>query len=120
MRYVTGFLMKWLMVAVVLLIVFSGIYAAPIGPVLLMSVIFALFTYLIGDVVLLRSMRNITETILDLVLAFLGIWLLSSLLVPQGVPIIAASIISAVVIAVGEWFFHIYMKRRVLHQAEGF
>ena len=57
---------------------------------------------------------------LDLVLAFLGIWLLSSLLIPQDVPIVAASIISAIVIAVGEWFFHIYMKRRVLHQAEGF
>lgn len=108
------------MVAVGTLIVFSGFYGADVGAVLLMSLIFALASYLLGDVLMLRSMRDITLTLIDVVLAFLGLWLLSSLFLEPGFPFIAASLISAILIAVGEWFFHIYMKRRVLGQAHGY
>lgn len=116
MKYVTGFLMKWVMLAAVTLIIFSGLYGADIGLVLLMSAILGLFTYLAGDLLMLPSMSDLALTIIDLVLAFFGLWLLSAIFLGPDFPDVVASAISAVLIAAGEWFFHIYMKRRVFGQ----
>jgi uncharacterized membrane protein YvlD (DUF360 family) len=115
MKFLTAFIMKWIALAVVLLIVYSAVYEAPVGTVLLMSIIFTAVSYL-GDVFILPRVRNTTETIMDLVFSFLALWALGALMLGSEVPIITAAIISSIVIAVGEWFLHSYMKRNIFHQ----
>ncbi|MFP7493983.1 DUF2512 family protein [Terribacillus saccharophilus] len=126
MKHVKALLIKFIMILAVLLIVFTLIFNAGVGPVLLMGAILTVAAYVIGDLLVLsrsgdRSKpngdypkRNLIATASDAVLTFVLLWLLGSALLEPANDVMLASLIATVVIGVGEWVFHRYVNKRVI------
>jgi hypothetical protein len=112
--------MKFIMIAVVVGVVVSG-FRSDFGQTLILSLVLTILAYLFGDLAIFRHSgshsnylkRNAMATVSDAVLAFLVIWLLGVALLGTGSHILTASIISAIVIGAGEWFFHQYLENHV-------
>lgn len=76
------------------------------------SLVLTLVSYLQGD----RSeqnKRNLTATLSDAVLTFIVVWGMGNSLFPTNDSIVTASLVSAVAVAVGEWFYHKYLDDHV-------
>lgn len=121
MNHLKALVIKFLMIAVVLLIILTGIFDVEFGDTLLISLVLTLVAYVLGDLMVFRkagdrsdqTKRNAIATVGDIVVAFLVIWLMGEALFADTQDIIMASIISALVIGAGEWFFHKYLDRNV-------
>lgn len=118
MEHARALIIKFVMIFAVLLIVLGLFYGVSFANIFWTSLILTVAAYLIGDLFILPMSNNITATLCDLGLAFLGIWLIGSYMYPVDVPVALAAIISALVIMAGEWFFHRYMENQVLEQGE--
>lgn len=113
MEHIKALLTKFVMVTAVLFVVLSLIYGVGFGDVLLISLVLTAISYL-SDVYVLPNTSNTYATLADLGLAFIVVWLFGGGVIEENIPIILASIISAVVIGIGEIFFHMYMGKSVL------
>lgn len=131
MNHLKALIIKFLMIAVVLLIILTGIFDVEFGDTLLISAVLTLLAYVLGDLMVFRktgdrgdrnraghdnsdhTKRNAMATVSDIVLSFLVIWLMGEVLLADTQDLIMASIISALVIGGGEWFFHKYLDRSV-------
>ncbi|MFJ6411909.1 YndM family protein [Terribacillus saccharophilus] len=126
MKHVKALLIKFIMILAVLLVVFTLIFDAGVGAVLIMSAVLTLAAYVIGDLLVLsrsgdRSKpngdypkRNVIATVSDAVLTFIVLWALGSALLEPDNNVILASLIATVVIGIGEWVFHRYVNNRVI------
>lgn len=126
MEHVKAIVIKFLMVAVVLEIIMAGVFGFGFGETLLMSVILTLVAYVVGDLLIFRNATahadmadltkgNVIATVCDLVLSFVALWLMGEAFADGNENVIAASLISAVVIAVGEWVFHSYLYKNTFN-----
>lgn len=80
--------------------------------ILVTTLVLGAISYLAGDLGILPAAGNMVATISDLVVTFLVVWLLGLVLTDMsGGTIAVAAIISAVIIAVGEYLFHIYLLK---------
>lgn len=113
MRYVIAFLMKFLMISFVLWIAFNWFFEVSFLEMLTISILLTGISY-IGDVFILPHLQNFTAAILDFALAWAVIWILGAFFLEQPIPLESVSLVSAAIIALGEFFFHRYMKDRVL------
>ncbi|MCA1042275.1 YndM family protein [Bacillus infantis] len=131
MEHVKALIIKFVMIAVVLGIILTGFFDVSLTDSLLISVVLTILAYIAGDLLIFRTTgdrsdqgkRNLIATISDAVLAFLVIWFMGNNLVANDSDIITASIISALVIAAGEWFFHKYLDSHVFgekHRADAY
>lgn len=119
MEHIKALGMKFVMLAVVLGIILAAIFNFGFWDSMLVALVLTVVAYLLGDLMVFRgsadpadqNKRNMIATIGDAVLAFTVIWLMGMAL--GGESILIASIISAVVIAGGEWFFHKYLDKAV-------
>ncbi|PEQ38388.1 YndM family protein [Bacillus thuringiensis] len=117
MKHIVALLIKYTAITAVLLIILSIFKSISIPKVLLISLFLTGAAYLIGDLFILPKYGNMIATIADLGLSFFGIWLLISLFTDLDATrnIGVSSFIAALIIGGTEVFFHIYMKRLVLH-----
>ncbi|MFE6708076.1 YndM family protein [Bacillus thuringiensis] len=117
MKHIVALLIKYTAITAVLLIILSIFKGISIPKVLLISLFLTGAAYLIGDLFILPKYGNMIATIADLGLSFFGIWLLISLFTDLDATrnIGVSSFIAALIIGGTEVFFHIYMKRLVLH-----
>lgn len=123
MKHLKALVIKFVMSAVVLGIVLTGIYNYDFIDSMLISVILTVAAYALGDLLVYRNAaddsdykkRNIIATISDLILSFLVIWIMGASLFGNNSTIIQGSIVSAIVITIGEWFFHKYLDKYVLN-----
>ncbi|WKA55880.1 YndM family protein [Planococcus shixiaomingii] len=121
MNHVKALIIKFVMIAVVLLIILTGFFKVSFVDTLWISLVLTLVAYAMGDLMIFRkagdardqNKRNMIATISDIVVAFLVIWLVGDALIGNNPDIVTASIISAIVIGAGEWFFHKYLDRNV-------
>ncbi|WP_100400672.1 YndM family protein [Bacillus sp. FJAT-44742] len=113
MEHLKALGIKFVMVAASLFIVL-GLWGVPIAEILITSLVLTAGAYLIGDLWVFPSFGNWTAAFADLGLAFAGIWIVGTLLFP-GINLPLAALISAAVIAAGEYFFHKFMARKVLN-----
>lgn len=113
MEHVKALSIKGVMTLVVLWLVLGMGYDMSFWPMILVTtIVLGLVSYLAGDLGILPAAGNIMATISDLVLSFLVIWLLGLLMTDiDGSTVAVAAIISAVIIAIGEYLFHIYMLK---------
>lgn len=128
MDHVKALVIKFVMIAVVLGIVITGIFDGELGDTLLISLILTILAYVLGDLMIFRKAgndhdrnsdhvkRNTIATISDFVLSFLVIWLVGKSLFTDDSDVLKAAMISALIIAVGEWFFHKYLDRHVFDE----
>ena len=137
MNHVKALIIKFVMIAAVLLIILTGIYDVEFGDTLLISLVLTLVAYVLGDLLIFRKTgdrsnnnrandnnsdqkkRNTIATVGDIVTAFLVIWLMGEALLADTQDLMQAAIISALVIGAGEWFFHKYLDRNVFPEKHG-
>ncbi len=110
MRFLSALVIKFVMVTTVLWIVL-GMFGVSFGDILLTSVLLTIIS-LIGDMFVLPRIGNVAATIADVGLAFVLIWLVGSFIYEQPVRVVSAAFISAIILAVGEFLFHKYMKNQ--------
>jgi hypothetical protein len=83
MKHLKALLIKFVMSAVVLGIVLTGIYNYDFSDIMLISLVLTVVAYALGDLLVYRNAaddsdykkRNIVATISDLILSFLVIWI---------------------------------------------
>ncbi|CAM4345397.1 DUF2512 family protein [Lacicoccus alkaliphilus] len=112
---------KGIMTLVVLWLVLGAGYDMSFWPMILITtIVLGVISYFAGDMGILPTAGNMIATISDLVVTFLVVWLLGLLMTDiSGGTIALAAIISAVIIAVGEYFFHIYLFKDGPQPAHG-
>lgn len=113
MRHVMALVIKTIMVSAVLIIVMSIMNNYPVGSTFVLALLVSGLAYLAGDLGVLPISNNTVATVADFGLATLTIWLVGPFIVEAFIPFTIA-LLSGVVIAAGEWFFHKYMTETVL------
>ncbi|GAA0591014.1 YndM family protein [Virgibacillus siamensis] len=120
MDHVKALIIKFIMCTAVLWLVLGAFYGVEFGNILMLSVLLTVISYIIGDLFLLPRFENWGATLADLGITFVGIWFLGPLLFEENLQIGTAAVITAIIIAVGEYFFHKYMEREVLDDRDRF
>lgn len=110
--YIRALLIKLVMITAVLWIVLGLFYGVSFINVLITSVFITGVAYAL-DVFILPKMGNVYASITDFVLILFVIYLFGSYLYIEPIPLGTASFISALIISMGELFFHRYMKDEV-------
>ncbi|MDM5191467.1 YndM family protein [Bacillus hominis] len=120
MKHIVALLIKYTGSSAVLLMILGIFQGISIPRILFISLIITGAAYLIGDLFILPKYGNMVATIADLGLSFVGIWALTYLLADIDLTrnIGASAFFAALLIGVAEIFFHIYMKKVVLHGDE--
>ena len=113
MKHLSALIIKTGMVALVLWLILSGVYNYSVGGTFLLSLLIVVISYVVGDMGILRFSNNIVATLADLGLTTLAIWLIGPLIYGIGVPFWAA-FLSALIIGIGEWFFHKAVAKGVI------
>ncbi|WP_078427334.1 DUF2512 family protein [Alkalihalobacterium alkalinitrilicum] len=107
MKHLRPLLIKFLVTALLLFFVLTLGITMPIGHVIVITTIYTLLSYFFIDLLALPRINNILTCLIDTTVAFFIIfiysWTLSTL------PLLGISIISAIGIGAGEWFFHKYL-----------
>lgn len=126
MNHVKALLMKFVMIAAVLLVVLTLLFDVPFMDTIWISLALTVVAYVMGDLMIFRkagdrsdqNKRNAIATVSDIVVAFLVIWLMGEALVGNNVDIVMPAIISAIVVGGGEWFFHKYLDSSVFPEKQ--
>lgn len=118
MKYIEAFLIKFAMIFAVLFIVLGLAYGVEVFEIFVISIIFTVIGFA-GDLIIYPRTSNKIATGGDFVMAFVFVWLLGMWLIENpDFSIVMAAIYSAVLIAAGEWFFHIYLTKRLWEKKE--
>ena len=125
MQHVKALAIKFVMILAVLTFIHTVIFGGAFTDTLIISAVLTVAAYVLGDLMIFRKAgndanpnndhykRNIIGTGSDLVVAFLIIWLLGELLFTNDMNIVGGAVISALIIGLGEWVFHIYLDKNV-------
>ncbi|MED1436560.1 YndM family protein [Bacillus mycoides] len=121
MKHIVALLIKYTAISAVLLMILGIFQGISIPRILFISLLITGVAYLIGDLFILPKYGNMVATIADFGLSFVGIWALTYLLTNININrnIGASAFFATLLIGVAEIFFHIYMKKVVLHTDKG-
>lgn len=108
MKHIIAFLVKLAMITLLLTIVLGALTDLTFTGIFYVSFAVAAAAYIIGDLWILSLSNNIIAAIGDFVLSLVVIYAFNFLWNLQ-VLSFSDAMISAAVIAVGEWFFHKYI-----------
>lgn len=113
LEHVKALIIKFIMVTAILWFILGGFYGVDFGEIITISVILTPIAYIVGDLLILRYFNNMIATIADFGLSFLTIWFIGLAVINEPISIVGASLISALAIGVGEWFYHYYVNNQV-------
>ncbi|WP_409305531.1 DUF2512 family protein [Peribacillus sp. SCS-155] len=121
MNHIKAIVIKFVMIALIVSLVFSGIFDAELSESLLLSAVVTLLAYAIGDNIVFRNSdrdseytrRNLIATIADIGLSFFTLWITGEIILENTDNIVIASLISSLLIGAGEWFYHKYLDNHV-------
>ena len=118
MKYLEAILIKFAMVFSVLFVILGIAYGVEVFEIFILSLIITAVGF-IGDLTIYPKTSNKVATGGDFVLVFLIVWLGGLWLINNpDFSLVMPAIYSALLIAVGEWFFHIYLTKRIWEQKE--
>jgi len=118
MDYVKAIIIKFVMSLAVLWVILGLIYNVAFGHVLTLSLIITALGFILGDLIILRWFENWGATIADFLLVFAAVWVYSINFIFENFPVLWAAALSALIISVGEVFFHKYIDRHIIHVDE--
>ena len=126
MEHLKAVLIKFVMLTAVLWIVLTVAFDVSFLNTLIVSAVLTVAAYVLGDLLIFRKSgkdqehqkRNLIATFSDMVMAFAVIWLIGEALFSNDTNILSASLISAILIAGGEWYFHKYIDKNVFYVKE--
>lgn len=112
MQHGKALLIKGLLTLVVLFLVLGLGLGMSFINVLIATLVLGAISYLVGDLGVLPKNGNIIATISDLGLVLVVVWIMGVILTGIDMGTMAgAALTSAVILAVGEYFFHHYIMR---------
>lgn len=100
------------MITAVLWVVLGLMYGVNFANILSLSATLTVVGF-IGDVFVMPWAGNVLAAIGDFVIAFAAIWYLGSIIIEQTLPIGTVAFISALLIMMGEFYLHRYMKSNI-------
>ncbi|GGJ96183.1 hypothetical protein GCM10007063_18320 [Lentibacillus kapialis] len=109
MVYLKTLGIKAIAIGITVFSLFGIFYNADVMNLFWISIFATGFSFLIGDLFVLRRFGNITASIVDFPLMFLTLWILGSLLIEAGLPIVTTAVMAAFFITCCEPFIHTYM-----------
>lgn len=115
MRHITALLIKFVMVAIVLETVLNILTDLTFGDILYISGTVTILAYIIGDILILSMSNNTIATISDIGLALFTIYMFNYIWSIHMISYTDATI-AALVLGVGELFFHKYVEDNVLRR----
>ncbi|OYD09498.1 hypothetical protein CHM34_00305 [Paludifilum halophilum] len=110
-----AWIIKFALTTFLLFVILGGFYDVSFTDVFLLSVLLTVLGY-VGDVFILPRVGNLAASLGDFGLALIIIGWMGFYRFDEDVSLIGASLISSFAIAVGEWFFHKYMKNTILER----
>lgn len=110
--HIRSFVIKLIMTTAVLWVVLGLFFGVDITEILITSVVLTVVGF-IGDEFILPRIGNVLAAIGDFVLAFAVIWLLGYNLYDEPIALGTAAFISALILGVGEMYFHRYMQMNI-------
>ncbi|CAN7248776.1 DUF2512 family protein [Rossellomorea sp. LjRoot5] len=115
MNHVKAFALKGIMTLALLSIVMGLGFRLSAESIALTAVLYGAISYGIGDMAFLHKTNNLLTTAVDLALTFVLVFSVVIWFEGLNAGIAASSaFISALMMAVGEYFFHLYIKRNEL------
>lgn len=108
MKNVTNLIIKTILVLAVLFILIPIFGRSTWTQTIITGLVLVAVSYLAGDMWILPKFGNIVAVLADLGLGALVVWAMDQAL-PQFILSAAGVWIIAVVLAAGEWFFHLYL-----------
>ena len=115
MKHIGALIIKFILTAVILEIFLNMMTNLTFGQILWISLIVTILSYVIGDLVTLPLSNNIIATAADVVIAFVVLYMANLWLDYSTVGIFDA-IINALILGVGEMFFHRYVHRSIFSE----
>ncbi|MED4455683.1 DUF2512 family protein [Metabacillus fastidiosus] len=124
MNHVKALLIKLVMITLVLGIILTGIFNREFSDTLWISVILTILAYVLGDLLIFRkagddsdhTKRNIIATLSDAILTFVVVYFMGQDIFVGDGDLIRAALLSAIVVGLGEWFFHKYLDNNVFEE----
>jgi hypothetical protein len=117
MEHAKALAIKGVMTLVILYLVLGVGYGAGFGDVLILTLLLGIISYVAGDLLVLPKMGNVVATIADFGLALLLIWGVGAMLMNENESLGMGAFFAALLIALGEWMFHSYMTKNILHDS---
>ncbi|EGA88732.1 hypothetical protein GPDM_13816 [Planococcus donghaensis MPA1U2] len=118
MYYIEALFIKFSMIFAVLFIILGLVYGVEVFEIFVFTIIITVVGF-VGDLIIYPKTSNKLATGGDFFIVFIAVWLLGLWMIENiDFSIVMASIFSALLVAAGEWFFHIYLTKRVWGKKE--
>ncbi|GAB3795658.1 DUF2512 family protein [Virgibacillus kimchii] len=104
---------KFIVISVIVLSFFSIFNFAVFDNLILISIITTVVTYLLGDMLILKNLGNVTATLSDFALSFLLYWMLGSIFFGMSGAIALTALSAAFFTAIAEPFIHQYIQNQL-------
>ena len=113
MRHISALLIKVVMTSIIFSIVLSVMTDLTFADILYVSATVTILTYVICDLLILSITNNVVATIADVALALATIYAFNFIWEVRNISF-TDSLITALMLGVGEWFFNKYVEHNVL------
>ncbi|MBH9966976.1 DUF2512 family protein [Rossellomorea oryzaecorticis] len=119
MKHAKAFAIKGIMILAVFSFVLSLGFRISAESTALIAVLFGGVSYGAGDLAFLHKTNNVVTTAVELIIAFILVWAVISMIEGLDADVaLPSAFISALLIGVGEYFFHFYIYRHKLGSAD--
>lgn len=112
MTNVQPVVVKFVTSTLLLASVLGMLYHADFWTIVKIGVVVTALGYFAGDKIILPKWGNLMATVADFGLVYIVVWLMGAFLFNPGTPLATASFYSAVIVALGEYLFHVYLQMR--------
>lgn len=115
LEYVKALIIKFIMSTAVIWLVLGLNYGVPFGHIIMLSLIITLVAFVLGDLMILPRFENWGATLADFLLVFAAVSLYSTNFTNENFPLLNVAATIAILISIGEIFFHKYVDRHILY-----
>lgn len=115
MVYFRALAVKFVMTFVILWLILRLFYANPIGPIFLLAITITVIGFIVGDLYFLPRFENWGATIADFLLILVILSLFNMYVHPLATTILTTAGITAILLSIGEFFYHKYLDTNLLH-----
>lgn len=118
MNYIKAIAIKFIMTFIVLFITLSLMFNVALTHVITLSAIITFLGFVLGDLFILPSFENWGATIADFFLVVVAIQVYGMNFFAEILPSLAIIGLIALVISLGEFFYHMYIDHNILNVIE--
>lgn len=114
MRTLMVMVMKFVCCLIAFSVGLDLFFQATITEIVSFSLLVTIVSYFIGDRLILPAFGNATASIIDFFLTYGVVWIFGSVVLTNYLQIAWGSVLSAVIVTIGEVFLHYYLLTRDL------